>query len=1218
MDLLKLSKKICEQLIKGKSIQEITEIKDFAKYIELIENQQKLSYLLYYLLSNMPSGLPDSFLELIFDDYALIDDYQSFIATKKENDWTMINKDGYFYQNFKENKFFEDSYVILVKTLKIYTELLIYFIENHRTKIYNKYGNIHYIYNSYNTGKIWKCKLPCLIVKKLGKKIMLNDFNIEKHKQNIINLISLLINKINSLVSTEQLEESLIYLENILLLFPSYFFLKKNNLDILQICIDLCDELIEKIKNSNYIKKNLYLEREKYLKQKLLIFLYSIDESKNEIIRLESFENDLKEEINFLELLRKKDIELENLQNFEKNISIDKKFYLYYEYAAFYFKNKDYINCMKNLNLALNLKSNINDMAVKRIIIDYCYAFKKEYITNYIKKTSEQEVTKFDDVQKKGNEKFINKYYVNLIENTKKLKYIMKRPIQRNIYFEAYELRKELYNLLEPDIVMLNSNPLKNISNCIYYPNNQYYILNELKQNIKSHIRIKSYILNKDNLNSTLNEKGKILIIQSDDFTENGDLIIESEKGEGNILQKEDLIKMIKNKDINYQILILCFPKSSKLIEDLNNTVDYLIAFENFDNFKDEKSNMKKYNHESIQFLIDFITKIVDNKNNKEYDTIFQTTRETFLNNIKDIKKEFKSKDYIISIKRQNYINSKIIFQNNFKTKNVFLYGSFPKLEFLNYEDNDSKDYTSDICKLVEYFNHENLKIFYCNNSNDKYYLHISLETMKFFYRHKTFCELFNIDLNKELDKNILKSLIRKLKEIKNEDNEKDENEEDEDDLQQKACFILIYNCNLKDMLDINLYSVLNSCNSSFIIIYNEEIFSDYKKAHKTNISFNKTNKEMKFDLIENSNKFEKSANEIKEEKEKVFKYIIKDEDQIGVGQHSNIYLARNKEEKEGDKKLYVIKIPKEEQMDIMHRLNFNNEIEILNTLSKIPNNKYTPIIYDYKKFEVNILEKEKKEGENNNEFEEERDENNINKPYYVMDYFSKGLLYDYIVTQELQSLKERHKKFLFKKIIEAYKFLYEHNICHLNLKSENIILDKDLLPIIINFSYAKKCKDEKGNLILLEPKVTSGHYSAPEIWKAEKFIGEKADIFSLGSILFSLITMEKGFVSSRINDKYYNLIMKKDYEKYWEKRNIHNLSNDFKDLYLKMIAYHPDERPSCDEILNHPWFDEVTNLSKEEEEQIKKEIEKIYDMVKNKKEISIDNKVLEEDLITR
>ena len=681
----------------------------------------------------------------------------------------------------------------------------------------------------------------------------------------------------------------------------------------------------------------------------------------------------------------------------------------------------------------------------------------------------------------------------------------------------------------------------------------------------------------------------------------------------------EDLIKMIKNKDIKYQILILCFPKSSKLIEDLNNAVDYLIAFENFDNFKDEKSFMKKYNNESIQFLIDFITKIVNNKDNKEYDTIFQTARETFLNNIKDIKNQIKSKEYIISIKGKNYINSKIIFQNNFKTKKVFLYGSFPKLEFFNYEDNGSKDYTSDICKLVEYFNHENLKIFYCNNSNDKYYLHISLEIMKFFYRHKTFCELFNIDLNKELDKNILKSLIRKLKEIKNEDNEKDENEEDEGDIQQKACFILIYNCNLKDILDINLYSVINSCNSSFIIIYNEEIFSDYKKVDKTNISFNETNEEMKFDLIENSNKFEKSANEIKEEKEKVFKFIFKDEDQIGAGQHSNIYLARNKEEKEGDKKLYVIKIPKEDQMDNMHRLNFNNEIEILNTLSKIPNNKYTPIVYDYKKFEVNILEKEKKERENNNEFVEERDENNINKPYYVMDYFSKGLLYYYIVTQGRPSLKEKHKKFIFKKIIEAYKFLYDHNICHLNLKPDNIILDKDFLPIIIDFFYSKKTQDENGNLILLSTDVIAGdYYSAPEIWKGINFIGEKADIFSLGAILFSLVTMREGFESSRTNDQLYKLIMKKDYNKYWITRNIHNLSNDFKDLYLKMIAYNPDERPSCDEILNHLWFDEVNNLSQEEEEQIKTELKEIYNIMVNKERISTDEKIRKDHLTTR
>ena len=99
--------------------------------------------------------------------------------------------------------------------------------------------------------------------------------------------------------------------------------------------------------------------------------------------------------------------------------------------------------------------------------------------------------------------------------------------------------------------------------------------------------------------------------------------------------------------------------------------------------------------------------------------------------------------------------------------------------------------------------------------------------------------------------------------------------------------------------------------------------------------------------------------------------------------------------------------------------------------LSKIPNNKYTPIIYDYKLYDVKKFEKEKQEGENKNEFREEGDENNINMPYLVMDYFSKGLLFDYITSG---NLIEKHKKFIFKKIIEAYKFLCEHNICHLNL----------------------------------------------------------------------------------------------------------------------------------------------------------------------------------------
>ena len=36
------------------------------------------------------------------------------------------------------------------------------------------------------------------------------------------------------------------------------------------------------------------------------------------------------------------------------------------------------------------------------------------------------------------------------------------------------------------------------------------------------------------------------------------------------------------------------------------------------------------------------------------------------------------------------------------------------------------------------------------------------------------------------------------------------------------------------------------------------------------------------------------------------------------------------------------------------------------------------------------------------------------------------------------------------------------------------------------------------------------------------------------------------------------------------------NLSEDFKDLYQRMISYEPSERPTFDEILNHPFLKDM------------------------------------------
>ena len=69
------------------------------------------------------------------------------------------------------------------------------------------------------------------------------------------------------------------------------------------------------------------------------------------------------------------------------------------------------------------------------------------------------------------------------------------------------------------------------------------------------------------------------------------------------------------------------------------------------------------------------------------------------------------------------------------------------------------------------------------------------------------------------------------------------------------------------------------------------------------------------------------------------------------------------------------------------------------------------------------------------------------------------------------------------------------------------------------------------------------------------------------------------------------------------------------------MVSYYPKERPSLDEILKSAWLKEVRELKKEEEDQIKTELNDIYenDIKSTRRElIRIDDKIKDEKLKTR
>jgi serine/threonine protein kinase len=62
--------------------------------------------------------------------------------------------------------------------------------------------------------------------------------------------------------------------------------------------------------------------------------------------------------------------------------------------------------------------------------------------------------------------------------------------------------------------------------------------------------------------------------------------------------------------------------------------------------------------------------------------------------------------------------------------------------------------------------------------------------------------------------------------------------------------------------------------------------------------------------------------------------------------------------------------------------------------------------------------------------------------------------------------------------------------------------------------------------------------YQAPEVLEKKGYRGDKVDIFSMGVILFTMVTGVMPYFEARIDDPLYSLILARNSEAYWEKWN--------------------------------------------------------------------------------
>ncbi|XP_075968070.1 MAP/microtubule affinity-regulating kinase 4 isoform X4 [Anarhichas minor] len=179
---------------------------------------------------------------------------------------------------------------------------------------------------------------------------------------------------------------------------------------------------------------------------------------------------------------------------------------------------------------------------------------------------------------------------------------------------------------------------------------------------------------------------------------------------------------------------------------------------------------------------------------------------------------------------------------------------------------------------------------------------------------------------------------------------------------------------------------------------------------------------------------------------------------------------------------------------------------------------------------------------------------------YLIMEYASGGEVFDYLVAHG--RMKEKEARAKFRQIVSAVHYCHLKNIVHRDLKAENLLLDADANIKIADFGFSNEFTAGSK----LDTFCGSPPYAAPELFQGKKYDGPEVDIWSLGVILYTLVSGSLPFDGQNLKELRERVLRGKYRVPFY-------MSTDCEGILRRFLVLNPAKRCSLEQIMKDKWI---------------------------------------------